>query len=208
MIKKNNLLDACLNGNSNQFKEIKKLRRHENTIATDVDGVKDNISEHFKSIYSKLYNSVDDYDDMAQLKESIDREVMPSQLSEVEKVTPEILRNAAMKLSDGKGDPVYSFSSDCFKHGGELLFSSLAIAFKSFLIHGHFTLFLLLATLIPLIKDKLASLNFSKNYRSIAISSLTLKIFDWILLLLYGENLELDALQFAYQAGCSTTMCT
>ena len=78
MIKKNNLLDACLNGNSDLFKEIKKLRRHENTIATDVDGVKDNISEYFKSIYSKLYNSVDD-DDMAQLKESINREGMPSQ---------------------------------------------------------------------------------------------------------------------------------
>ena len=50
LIKKNNLLDACLGGNSDLFKEIKKLRRHENTIATDVDGVKDNISEHFKDI--------------------------------------------------------------------------------------------------------------------------------------------------------------
>ena len=66
----------------------------------------------------------------------------------------------------------------------------------------------LLATLIPLVKDKLASLNSSKNYRSIAISSLTLKIFDWILLSLYGQKLCLDELQFAYQAGCSTMMCT
>ena len=39
-------------------------------------------------------------------------------------------------------------------------------------------------------------------------SSLMLKLFDWILLRLYGSNLGLDDLQFAYQAGCSTTMCT
>ena len=69
-------------------------------------------------------------------------------------------------------------------------------------------MFLLLATLMPLIKDKLASINSSKNYRSIAISSLLLKMFDWIVLSLFGDSLGLDQLQFAYQAGCSTTMCS
>ena len=71
-----------------------------------------------------------------------------------------------------------------------------------------FSSFLLLATLIPIIKDKLGSISTSKNYRSIAISSLILKLFDWILLLLFGDKLNLDELQFAYQSGCSTTMCT
>ena len=70
------------------------------------------------------------------------------------------------------------------------------------------TYFLLLATLLPIIKDKLASINVSKNYRSIAISSLVLKLLDWIILILYGDVLGLDQLQFAYQPGCSTTMCT
>ena len=84
----------------------------------------------------------------------------------------------------------------------------LSLVFKSFLIHGHFSLYLLLATFIPILKDKLGSMNNSKNYRSIAISSLVLKLFDWIFLLIYGEKLELDDLQYAYQPGCSTTMCT
>ena len=35
-----------------------------------------------------------------------------------------------------------------------------------------------------------------------------MKLFDWIFLLIYGEKLELDDLQYAYQPGCSTTMCT
>ena len=69
-------------------------------------------------------------------------------------------------------------------------------------------LFLLLATLVPLIKDKLGSLSESKNYRSIALSSLILKLLDWIILLLFGSSLGVDDLQFAYQPGSSTSMCT
>ena len=48
----------------------------------------------------------------------------------------------------------------------------------------------------------------SNNYRSIALSSLILKIFDWIIIILFGEILGLDDLQFSYQKNCSTTMCT
>ena len=79
---------------------------------------------------------------------------------------------------------------------------------KSFLVHGHVTYFLLLATLVPIIKDKLASIDSSKNYRSIAISSLVLKILDWVIIILYGSLIGIDDLQFAYQPGVSTNMCT
>ena len=61
---------------------------------------------------------------------------------------------------------------------------------------------------MQIIKYKLGSITSSKNYRSIAISSLILKIIDWVFLLLYGSSFNLSDLQFAYQAGCSTTMCT
>ena len=67
---------------------------------------------------------------------------------------------------------------------------------------------LFLSTLVPLITDKLSDRCSSKNYRSIAISSLILKILDWVIIILFGVNLQLDQNQFAYQSGCSTTMCT
>ena len=62
--------------------------------------------------------------------------------------------------------------------------------------------------LIPIPKDKLGDLSSSNNYKSIAISSLILKIFDWIIILLFEESHGLDDLQFSYQRNCSTTMCT
>ena len=57
-------------------------------------------------------------------------------------------------------------------------------------------------------KDKLADQNSSSNYRSIAISSLILKLLDWIIILNYGELLHLDELQFGFQKANSTYLCT
>ena len=67
---------------------------------------------------------------------------------------------------------------------------------------------LLLSTMLPLSKDKMGDKCSSKNYRAICICSLLLKIFDWIVILLYGDLLHLNELQFGYQQNCSTTMFT
>ena len=118
------------------------------------------------------------------------------------------MKGAADKLKSGKSDPVYSYSSDCFKHGPDNLYEQLSIILQSFAIHGHVSQPLLLSTLIPLVKDKLGNINSSKNYRSVAISSLVIKLIDWVILLLEEDSLKLNDLQFAYQAGSSTVMCT
>ena len=142
------------------------------------------------------------------MKDSIENLVTSNSLSDVNKVTPNVVKDAVNHLNNDKSDPMFSFSSDCFKNAPDSLFVHLSNIFKIFLIHGHVSLFLLLSTMVPLIKDKLGNKCSSKNYRSIAISSLLLKIFDWVVIILFSEALKLDDLQFGYQAGCSTTMVT
>ena len=102
----------------------------------------------------------------------------------------------------------FIFKSDCLKNAPLSVFEHLKYIIKSFLIHSHVSNALLLATLIPIPKDKMGDLTSSNNYRSIALSSLILTIFDWIIILLFGETLGLDDLQFSHQKNCSTTMCT
>ena len=202
------LLDACLNGGSDLFKEIKKMRKCEQIISSSMDGKSENIEEHFKSIYETLYNSVDDSGELKAINDEVNLKLNSSHLIDVSKVTPAVVKEATTHIKDDKTDPIFSFSSDCIKNGPDLLFEKLSLVLKSFLIHGHVTVFLLLATLVPIIKDKLGSISSSKNYRSIAISSLILKLIDWVIILLFGDVLALDDLQYAYQPGCSTTMCT
>ena len=145
---------------------------------------------------------------LMNVQAAVEAKVDSMSLSDVVKVTPDIVKQAVHKLKSGKSDPVFSFSSDCFKNAPDILYAKLANLLQGFIIHGHVTIVLLLATLVPIIKDKLRSINVSKNYRSIATSSLLLKLIDWIFLILFGSAFRLNDFQFAYQAGCSTTMCT
>ena len=123
-------------------------------------------------------------------------------------MTPAIITEATENLKNSKSDPVVDFDSDCLKNSPDDLFDHIANLMRMFLIHSHVSSYLLLATLVPIIKDKLGDACSSKNYRSIAISSLILKIFDWVVIILFGVCLGLDDLQFAYQAKISTTMCS
>lgn len=194
IIQKNKLLDACINGDGDIFKEIKLIRRNVQISSAKMDGENSDIPGHFKNIYSKLYNTHDDNIKMKNIENYIQKSVNIAHLKDVEKVTPNIVKEAARHLNNNKSDPTYSFSSDCIKNGPDSLYEHLSAALRSFLIHGHVTLFLLLATLVPIIKDKLGSISSNKNYRSIAMSSLILKVLDWVIRLLFGESLGADQL--------------
>ena len=171
-IKKNKLLQACLSGEGNIFSEIKAMRKTKQVVANSIDGVTENVSEHFRGIYRDLFNSIEDAENMTKVSEVIAKTVKTKDIEDIEKVTPEVVKKATEKLKPGKSDPVFKFTSDCIKIDSKRLAILLAAVFQSFLIHGHVTRFLLLATLVPIIKDKLGSISNSKNYRSIAISSL------------------------------------
>ena len=173
-----------------------------------MDGAKEDVSEHFANVYDRIYNSVDDKEEMSRMYSRVNKSIDTTSLSDVDLVTNDIVREATMNLESNRNDPIFDFNSDCLKYAPLIVFEHLTCLMKSFLVHAHVRNILLLATLIPIPKNKLGDLSSSNNYRSIAISSLILKIFDWIIILLFEESLGLDNLQFSYQKNCSTTMCT
>ena len=89
-----------------------------------------------------------------------------------------------------------------------ILFEQLSTLFRIYLTHGYVSNILMLATLIPLIKDELGDNCSRNNYRSLAVSSLILKIFDCVIIILCSDKLAFDDLQFSYQVNCSSNMCT
>ena len=98
--------------------------------------------------------------------------------------------------------------SDWLKSSSSLLHEYTAAMIRSFLIHGYIPQFMLISSLVPIVKDKLASINLSKNYHSVCITCLVLKQFDWITISLYGNKMGFHDLQFGYQAGVSAPMCS
>ena len=72
-IKKSKLLNACLNGDGDLFKEIKSLRRSKPKVAESIDGVHNNLPDHFGSIYKELYNSVNDGEEVKLINQEVER---------------------------------------------------------------------------------------------------------------------------------------
>ncbi len=66
---------------------------------------------------------------------------------------------------------------------------------------------MVLSILIPIPKDN-NNIQNSDKYRGIALSAICTKLFEYIILSIYGYILTSGDLQFAYKADTSTTQCT
>ena len=144
----------------------------------DADNPED-IDMKFKEVYSNLYNSAPS--DMEKLKERI--LMNNDSLYEACKITGKIVKDAACKLKPGKSDITGCFTSDAISNGPDELFDALAVVFRSFLIHGTVTKSLLTCASLLLLKS-MKDPSLTDSYRAIAASSLILKLFDNVILLL------------------------
>ena len=84
----------------------------------------------------------------------------------------------------------------------------IAELFKAFLIHNDFSTDIIACAFVPLLKGALKDSSKSDNYRAIAISSLILKVFDNMIIILFGTSLATDWLQFGFKPKTGTTQCS
>ena len=100
------------------------------------------------------------------------------------------------------------WTSDSLIHGPDIMFEHLATVFRSWLRHGHVTRSILACAFIPLIKSQLKDSHLCDSYRAIASSSLILKTFEQSILIIWGDKLSSDSLQFGFKRRCSTNQAT
>ena len=121
---------------------------------------------------------------------------------------PNKVKEAVGMLKPNKGDVSGGFTSDALLHGPDVLYDQLASVFRSWLIHGNVSLSLLACAFLPLLKSSQKDPADTGSYRAIAGSSLILKLFEKVILIVWGHFLAADSLQFGYKAATSTTQCT
>ena len=209
-IQNDKFVTSILKGGVNIFTEIKKFRGKVSGCSSRIDdevGAK-NISDHFAEIYSELYNKVELGDDFEQICSEVNLEVGQHSISQVDRVDEELIKRALKTMKASKADANFDFQSDCLMNGPPELVSHLTLLIKSFISHGYVPYFILLCTLLPLVKDNLGDITSSENYRAIASGSLLLKLLDIVILLLEGDKLGCDQLQFGFQPKSGTVMCS
>ena len=127
---------------------------------------------------------------------------------EVNKFTGDVVKEAARLMKAGKADVSGGFTSDAILNGPDILFEQLGMIFRSWCVHGTVTRSLLACAFLPLLKSALKDPADPNSYRAIAGSSIVLKLFDKVVLLLWGHLLSTDSLQFGYKMKTSTTQCS
>ena len=207
------LLASALQGDAALIQEMKVIKKGGGGPAELPDTVagdngQEEIVEKFRDIYSALYNSASTQEEMDVLNERIRNLISPSAIAEVGKVTGETVKSAACKMKSQKSDVSGWYTSDALLNAPDILFEQLAIVFRSWLTHGTITPYLLVCSFLPLLKSSLKDPCDPSYYRAIAGSSLILKLFENVVLLVWGDSLASDSLQFGFKAQTSTTHCT
>ena len=208
-VKQNKMLNSFLEGKANNLiKELKSQRVSKvSKVASKMNGHsnKPDIVNHFADKYKTLFNQ-NISSDMNVLLNKLNNNI--ENLNDVVMVSPAIVFQAINSISNSKSDNMYSFKSDAVLNASDLLTDHFTLMIQSFLIHGYVPNEFLSCSLKPIVKDKLGDKCSSDNYRAIGISSLILKIVDWVILILYGSQLKPSELQFGFQRKNSTTMCS
>ena len=115
------------------------------------------------------------------------------------------MKKTAKLMKAEKSDVSGGFTSDAILNAPDLMFDHLASVYWSWLIHGSVTPVLLACAFLLLLKNALKDPADTGSYRAIAGTSLLLKLFDKVVLLVWGHLLSSDSLQFGYKVWTSTT---
>ena len=212
-MKSQDLLEAKENCDMSHLEELKKSISRKSTsqsVTESLDGKvgHDDILGQFKSIYEDLYNSAGTQEAMNGIKTKLLDHINISSFREVEKITGKVVKEACLKMKPGKTDVSEGFTSDIFLHAPDALFDHLAGIFRSYLVHGNLTIQILSCAFLPLFKGGLKNPDKSDSYRAIAGASQLLKLFEYVILLVWGHLLGSDSMQFGFKAKTSTTQCS
>ena len=100
-------------------------------------------------------------------------------------------------MKEKKNDAIFNITSDLYLNGPPELITHLTNLIRMYLAHGSVPFVILLCTLLPLVKDNLGDSTSSDNYRAIAGGCLLLKLIDLVVLMLEGDKMSFDEMQFA-----------
>ena len=110
-------------------------------------------------------------------------------------------------LADNKSCGLDGVSAEHLKHCNNRIVPMLAMCFNGFFIHGVLPPSMISVVLVPIVKDKRASVCSTANYRPIALASIMSKLLEKIIYHRISDTLVTSCNQFGFKSKHSTEMC-
>ena len=123
------------------------------------------------------------------------------------RITPSDTRDAIKQLSSNKAVGCDGLPAEAYKFAHPMLHEMLAALFNSCLLHQFLPNEMLVVHLVPLIKNKLKDPSDPGNYRPIAITTISSKLLESLLLSRLRHYLYTSDNQFGFKSQHSTDTC-
>ena len=206
-------LAAAESGDQALLKEMRRVlgsRRQAQELPDCLEGAvgQNEVLEKFRTLYEALYNSAGTKGKVDELLETMNSRIDCRSEGEARKITGEEVAKACRRMRSGKIDVTQGYSSDVFSHAPPMLCKLLAEVFRSYLVHGTITVSILACSFMPLLKSARKDATKFDSWRAVAGASQLLKLFEYVLLNIWGHHLESDTLQFGFKPGTGTDQCT
>ena len=190
----------------NLWKDINSLKPKSNKLSQRVgNAVGDvDIAKMWGDHFSAILNCVNDLESRNKVNDLLNNNI---QFLHTDRITPDDIQSAIKKLPGNKAAGCDGLPAEAFKNSHPVLYIMFAALFNSCIIHQFLPEALLLVHLIPLIKNKLKDAADPGNYRPIAITTISSKLFESVILQRLSPYLYTTDNQFGFKANHSTDTC-
>ena len=110
-------------------------------------------------------------------------------------------------LKTGKSAGLDNVQAEHFKFADTRLICLLTMLFNSIVSHGYMPPNLMKSVIVPIIKDKRGQVTDKNNYRPIAMTSVSSKILELLILERYSDALSTTHNQFGFKEAHGTDLC-
>ena len=96
------------------YEEIRKVRCKVKKCSSTIDGEvgSANIAEDFAGIYSKLYNQVEQRQEITNLMDSLNKKINKENIYQVNRISEGVVKQGLSRMKGSKSDAIFYFQSD------------------------------------------------------------------------------------------------
>ena len=200
------LADHMKNHEINDFlKDIRKHSKSKSVLSNCIDGVtgENAIADLWRDHYESLLNDSTHHDEKADVLQSFNNICSHAGMYVTMSEVLEVVKDLPNRKSSG----LDGLNGESLKYADPLLCLLLSICYTCMFKHSYMPQSMINSIIIPLVKNRCGNLTDKNNYRPIALSSITSKVFEHIILLRLEEYLWTTDNQFGFKSGHSTDLC-
>ena len=200
------LADHMKNHEINDFwKNIRKHSKSKSALSNCIDGVtgENAIADLWRDHYESLLNDSTHHDEKADVLQSFNNICSHAGMYVTMSEVLEVVKDLPNRKSSG----LDGLNGESLKYADPLLCLLLSICYTCMFKHSYMPQSMINSIVVPLVKNRCGNLTDKNNYRPIALSSITSKVFEHIILLRLEEYLWTTDNQFGFKSGHSTDLC-